>query len=344
MPVTLKQIAAKANCSVMTVSNVLNNKGNLYRDEMRRRVLNTALEMGYRPNNSARATRQGRYGNVTLLASTHPQQSQLPILLMGGIEGKLASEDLRFSFARLPDEKLTDSEYMFKVLGQWSADGLLVNYTHGYPEQMLDIIAQYRIPAIWLNCRLDHDCVFPDDIYAGRIATENLLRAGHKKVAFVDYSASRAKLASAHYSIRDRQAGYEQAMADAGLTPVIVRGDDQVHSEHRLAASYRMLSEDDRPEAVVAYSGAQSIEVAAAALGLPPLPMVVFADTPIRLGNGATDTVIVPQEELGVRAVELLLRKIESPGDSVAPVQIRPKLVVAGSAPAPLKRGELISP
>ncbi len=342
MAVTLKQIAAKAHCSVMTVSNVLNDKGDLYRDEMRRRVLDTAFELGYRPNSSARATRRGRYGNVALLASTHPQQSQLPILLMGAIEGKLASEDLRFSFARLPDEKLTDPEYMLKILGQWSADGLLVNYTHGYPEQMLEIIDHYHVPAIWMNCRLEHDCVFPDDEYAGRIATENLLRSGHRRVAFVDYSASRSELNVAHYSIRDRQAGYEQAMAEAGLTPRVVRGDKSAHADERLAYSFRMLNSEDRPEAIVVYSGAQSIEVAAASLGLSRIPMVVFADVPIRLGNGATDTVIVPQEELGVRAVELLLKKIESPTTAQAPVRIRPKLVRAGSAPAPLKRGELI--
>ncbi len=55
MIVTLKQIARHANCSVMTVSNVLNDKGDLYRPEMRERVIRTAQKLGYRPNTSARA-------------------------------------------------------------------------------------------------------------------------------------------------------------------------------------------------------------------------------------------------------------------------------------------------
>jgi len=342
MPVTLKEISNRANCSVMTVSNVLNNKGDLYRPEMRQRVLEAARELGYRPNTSARATREGRYGNITLLSSVRADHSQLPMNLLGSIEVAVALRDLRLSFARLPDQKLTDPQYMLKILRQWAADGLLVNYTHGYPKQMLGLIHEYRIPAIWMNCRMDHDCVYPDDIVAGRIATEHLLAAGHKRIAFVDYAEGWEELPEAHYSIRDRQAGYEQAMEDAGLKPRVIRGQRHVSSANRLEAAMPWMKRKDRPEAMVVYAGVEAIELAAAMLGLQPaqIPIVAFGSKQITSGVGPRDTVVIPQEELGRISINALMNKIDQPDDSIDPIRLQPILSPAGSEPTPLRRGE----
>jgi len=342
MPVTLKEISNRANCSVMTVSNVLNNKGDLYRPEMRERVLKAARELGYRPNTSARATRNGRYGNITLLSSVRPEHSQLPMNMLGRIEEAVAERDLKLSFARLPDQKLTDPNYMFKLLSQWAADGLLINYTHGFPKQMLGLIREYRIPAIWMNCRMDHDCVYPDDIAAGRIATEHLIGAGYRQIAFVDYAEGWKELPTAHYSIRDRQQGYEQTMEEAGLEPRVIRGEWHVSSAHRLEAAMSWMKRPDRPEAMVVYAGVQGIELAAAMLGIHPgdVPIIAFGSKQIVSGAGSRDTVVIPQDVMGQVAVDALMQKIENPKKRLDPIHIQPMLSKAGSEPLPLRRGE----
>ncbi len=331
MPVTLKQIAEQANCSVMTVSNVLNNKGDMYRPEMRRRVLEATKRLGYRPNAAARATRAGRCGNVTLLSSVHDEQSNLPTGLLGGLQESLAQHDLRLSFARLPDEKLTDPQYMMKLLRLWSADGILVNYTHGYPLRMIELIEQYRLPAIWLNCRLEYDCVFPDDVAAGRLAAEHLIGKGLNRIAFVDYAAGWKDLDQMHYSLKDRQEGYEQAMRDAGLEPWVVREDYHVSGSDRLAVSQRWLEDCDPPQGVVAYSGAQSVELAMAVRGRQlgrDYDMVVFADRRITMASGPVATVVIPQWRLGEQGTAALLQKIESQQARLAPVTIQPELAL----------------
>ncbi len=337
MPVTLKQVAAKANCSVMTASGILGNKAHLFRAEMRERVMASAMELGYRPNSSARAVREGRYGNVAVVASTRQHENHLPFFLMEAIEARLASEDLLLLYTRLPEQKLAkDPEFLLKAMRRWSADGLLITYSKGYPKEMLDIIERYSLPSVWLNFKRDHDCVYLEDIYAGRIATERLLAAGHRKIAFVDTMRFDA-LEDCHYSVRDRQLGYMQAMTNAGLTSQVFApypGDDFQETSVRLFEFFK--NPDTRPEAAVVYSGRDSMELAVASLEIPRIPTVSFAEQQLlSVVDGFLDTVILPLDEMGEKAVELLLKKIESPRKPLPPVVIRPRFESpAGDTPS----------
>lgn len=343
MPVTLKQIAEQAEVSVMTVSNVLNNRGRNYGASTRDRVMSIANEMGYRPNVAARATRGGRHGSVALLVSSHPDQSALPTELLLHAQQCLAGHGQRLLITQLPDSQLTDPEIVSEMLPQLSADGLLVNYTYGAPRQMLELIKQFRIPAIWLNCKLDVDCVHPDDFNAGREATEYLIARGHSQIAYVDYSHGSEELARVHHSAVDRSNGYLQAMADAGLVPRIIRDRVKVPTADRLAFTRQWLERsEDRPTAVVMYSGLAETAFAAATLGLElprDLSIVVFGDRKTTVGFGWVDSMIIPQKKLAEAATATLLEKIASPEKLFDPRAIPFELYVGSSvAPPPAPR------
>src|SRR5262249_43366040 len=63
---TVKDIAAAVGVSVATVSNVLNDKPNVGR-VIRKRVLQAAKQLGYRPDRAAQAMRTGRTRAIGLL-------------------------------------------------------------------------------------------------------------------------------------------------------------------------------------------------------------------------------------------------------------------------------------
>src|SRR5689334_11887500 len=63
---TVKDIASTVGVSVATVSNVLNGKPNVG-EEIRRRVLRAAKQLGYRPNRAAQAMRTGRTRAIGLI-------------------------------------------------------------------------------------------------------------------------------------------------------------------------------------------------------------------------------------------------------------------------------------
>ena len=224
---------------------------------------------------------------------------------------------------------------MMKLLRLWSADGILVNYTHGYPKRMLDLIEQYRLPAVWLNCRMQRDCLYPDDVAAGRIAAEHLLSQGLKRIAFFDYAAGWNDLDQAHYSLRDRQEGYEQAMHDAGFEPVVIRDAYHVPSAARFDASQRWLDRYEPFEGLIGYSGAQSVELALAMRGRMvgrDYQMVLFSDSLVTIAGGQAPTVVSPNWQMGQRAVQALLDKLESGEHSSSPIALEPELVLPGSS------------
>src|SRR4051812_31228185 len=118
-------IARRLNLSQRTVSFCLSGSDRVS-EETRKRVLKVANELGYRPNRSALSMRTGRFNAIALLQSAHVEYSYLPESLLVGLHEGLASREIRLVLASVPDEKLTDGQYLPSVLREWSVDGFLV--------------------------------------------------------------------------------------------------------------------------------------------------------------------------------------------------------------------------
>jgi DNA-binding LacI/PurR family transcriptional regulator len=332
VPVTMQQIAKRVGVSPVAVSYALADKPGVG-ERTRQRILRTAVQMGYRTNIAARSTRTGRFGAVALLISTEPNRSTLPDLLMRGVIAGLDELDLQLMITMLPDEKLSNEGFVPRILRHSMSDGLLINYTDNMPQKMIELIHDHHVPSVWMNSKLAEDAVYPDDIQAGRLATEHLLALGHRRIAFAEYSRS------GHYSIGDRYAGYAQAMQTAGLQAQQL-GLEAVPAGERVAYSRQWLSAPDRPSAVIAYGGGTSDPIchAAVSLGLRlpvDLSIVHFGGQWIsRFADLRFTTVVVPEEAVGREAVAMLDRKIANPLQSQEPVVI----------PFVLESGDTVSP
>lgn len=317
--VTVEKIAEVAGVSPATVSHVLGRRSHLYRPETRRRIAQAAQRLGYRPSASARAMRSGRTGAVGLLLSTEPHRSSLFENELMGIYDGLAERDLRLTVARLPDEKLTSEGFVPKILREWSSDGLLINYNSMIPQAMVDLIEQYNIPSIWMNSKRPTDAVYPDEFAAGRQATEHLLSLGHRRIAWANYSGVE------HFSASDRRTGYLVAMQQAGLSPQVIESEtgSKIDRAERIALSKQWMEASDRPTAVVAYAKSTAVPILLAAeakLGLRvgrDLSIVTYDNRLSDESGMALDTVIMPEYDLGRAAVEMLIQKIEAPGEPI---------------------------
>jgi LacI family transcriptional regulator len=306
---------------------VLGRAASRYSADTRRKVLQAAEELGYKPNSSARAVRNGRFGCAALVlsrsrASTH---SYLPAHLLDGIDDELGAHNMHLTVSRLTDEELTTSDFIPKVLREHLADGMIVNYTHEIPPPMLELIRSHHTPAVWINAKLDGDCVYPDDFAAAKRATEELIRLGHHRIAFVHLIASfdwagdfEAKRPSFHYSVGDRANGYGNAMRAAGAAPHITSHERFVNEAEQLKVCRALLSGENRPTAVLAYSEneAQAVIGAALSLGLNvprDLSVLVFAAGEYYVAGHRVSVVALPTEEMGRRAVRMLLQKLSEP-------------------------------
>ncbi len=340
MAVTLKSVADRAGVSLPSVSHILNpqsKRAGLFALETQQRVRRIARELGYRPNAAARSTATGRFGCIALLQSTFHNRSILPDQLLAGVDSVLGEHEMQLSLARLSDEKLTSSTYVPRILRQLTSDGLLINYNAHIPDRMMELIEQFHFPAVWINSQHSRDCVFPDDQRAGYEATRALLEVGHTRVAFVDYTCGRQSR-SRHYSNPARWAGYERAMGEAGLTPRLITGDTEIPYPDRLTFTATWINAEDRPTAVITYTGNEIAAIVATAgrLGLPlpgHLAMIGIHDEPIRHFDLAVTTMLLPEYEIGRKATELLLRKIDDQAFHSTPVAV----------PLTLIRGDTLS-
>ena len=324
MSASIKQIAEQTGLSEPSVRHILGNQAHKYHPDTCRRVREAALQLGYRANASARSMRTGRFGCVALVRSATSRHSTLFRGLLEGIEDALAEHDLHLTVARLSDRTLTDPEAVPKILRQWMADGLLLNYQQDIPARMQELIERHRLPSVWINSRHAADCVHPDDLAAGRAAAEHLLGLGHARIAY-------GTIPTTHYSAADRRAGHEAALGAAGLAPrVLTHAGD---TSDGIPLWRETLSRPDRPTAVIAYMPhvAQAVFYAALMLGLrvpQDLSLSVFDMSPLKATGLPVTTWVIPDYAMGQGAVEMLVQKITAPA---APLP--PRVLPLGFAP-----------
>lgn len=338
---TIATIAATLGLSRATVTHVLNGRAIEQRISpgTQRRVLQAAEELGYRVNTSARAIRAGRFGSVALIQSQLGQY--LPDELLYGLTSAIMARDLHLVLTQVPDVDASGEPFMVHTMRELSVDGLFVNRHGGSPPPFLERIQRLCIPTIYLNAKQDCDCIYPDDLLGGVLATEYLLRLGHERIAYVE-SVARC---NPHYSEQCRRSGYERAMEAAGRVPRIHQipndwntpgrpGNDQ-----RVDAAMALLRGTDRPTAVIAYEQAEAMAVVRAAhlLGLhipEDLSLVQFH-------NNIDDRCFIPvhtvcnmMKEVGEGAVDMLVEKMENP-ERALPARVVTEVLLEGATCVP---------
>jgi LacI family transcriptional regulator len=334
-------IARKLNLSQRTVSLCLAGSDRVA-EQTRKKVLKVAAELGYRPNRSALSMRSGRFNAIALLQSTSQQYSYLPGGLLAGVQEVLAQRRLHLVLASLPEAKLNDDDVLPIVLSEWLVDGFLVNYNYGFSQRFVQAIEQNRLPSIWLNTKRPYGCVYPDDVGAGRALTERLVALGHRRI---DYVCHRAW--DEHFSVADRYAGYESVMTAAGLAPRkhVLDGRTVPWGDADAGVKFmrQILERPDRPTAIVAYEGFESIRlvIAAASLGLSiprDLSICSFHERDMTTAGFPITVLEIPEHEMGQRALDMLLARIEDNDARVPPVAMPYSRLSGATIAAPIKR------
>lgn len=329
--VTQHELARKAGVSQRTVSYVFTQPDRVA-EGTRQRVLDVARDMGFRLNASASAVRSGRFNAIALLLSTERHRSRLFMDTLDGIDDALVDRNYHLTLSRLPDEKLTSSGFMPKALRELMADGLLINYSTAPPIAMARMIEEHQLPSVYLNHIRKHDCVYPDDEAAGREITQRLIGLGHRKIGFINFTAE------VHYSTIDRRRGYEQAMQEAGYTPMLHVQSLSINDQESVL--HQWLKQADRPTAVVCYGDALAMRLihAAARQGLrvpEDISVASFHGVVSEMAGMNITTMKRPDYDIGHRGALQLLSKIDQP-DHDHPPLVLPFTYDHGQTVAPL--------
>lgn len=315
---TLQQIADEAGVSKHTVARVLSGKNKevwpstIERANLIREIVK---KHGYRTNAAAAAVRSKRFNATGLLLSSTMHKASISWHTQSALLKAHHELDKHLIVGQLNDSQLTTDGQMPKLLRQWAVDALLVFYTWGMPEKMVQMINDDQVPSVWMNADLDHNTVRPDDLSASWRATQRLIDSGHRRVSHLYFGRT------GHYSVTHRRQGYEHAMQAAGLSPASHVQDISPTWEigDRPEAIKAMLSSPDRPTAVITNGLNTTLTVmyVAAQLGLrvpEDLSVFAIADNPVNELGTRINTMSVAHEDFGRKAVEMVERRLADPG------------------------------
>lgn len=366
--ITQKEIAGLLGINQATVSCAFTDSAKVGR-KMRERIRETAFAMGYRPNAGSRAIRRGRTDTIAVLLSTEGCRSYLPPTMLNAILHAAEGHGKLVILSRFTDSRLTSEEHMPRVLAELSADGLILNYSHMIPPGLDALLERYRIPAVWINRDGPSDCVCPDDRAGAAMAVRGLHEMGHRRIAFLHTFPSLPPAEDPH-SVGHRLGGYRQGMAECGLEPLPPGILDCPHEAKRQAfhAWWEAFGEA-RPTAVLGYQHPDAtfcaMQLSARGLRVPDdVSLVMFGDHEDRSMGVQFDHIVLPEEEIGQIAVDMLLAKIAVPaqaipsrrttpvwilGESCRPLAGFPQTALArpareGSPPAPAGRRKAHQP
>jgi LacI family transcriptional regulator len=308
---TIQDIARLAGVSKATVSRVLNHKPDV--DPVtRERILRIMDEQGFVPSATAAGLAGGRPRLIgvlvpSLLSPFIPEivQGVAEIIENSSYELILYSnphnKDRNAALDRILDARLTAG--LVAILPGASSEHLTHLYEQSFPIVMID--DQGRPTSIpWVGA---------DNRAGAYQAVRHLISLGYQRIAHIRGPAS-------YQCSQERYEGYHQALLEAGLTPdpsLVVQGTFEIASGRAAAQTLFTLAE--RPSAVFAANDdmAWGVLEMAEQFGLrvpEDVALVGFDDmAPSRHKRPALTTVKQPFHEMGRRAAELLLWRVEKP-------------------------------
>ena len=209
--VSIKDIANALNVSTTLVSFVLNGKAKQHRvnDDLAKRVLEVADEMGYRPNILAKSLRDGRTRSLGIVFTdiSNPFFAHLAKY----IEKVAETYNYTVQFAST-DEKVDRMEKVIDSMYYRGIDGFIIVPSEGSENFISGLVAE-GMPIVLMDRDINEipvSCICLDNKKAGYEGTKHLIAQGFKDIGFVAYDM---KLQHMY----DRVDGYRQAMIEAGL-------------------------------------------------------------------------------------------------------------------------------
>ena len=303
-------MAAILGVSIATVSRALRNSHEVGED-MRRKVQNLAKELNYRPNPFAQSLRKEApriIGVVLPNLVTHYYAS-----VLDGIECYAREKDYSV-FASNSHENHEDEALAIENFVSMHVEGIIaclaqdtVDYSHFQKIHSMGIplvfFARTCLPELFSHVVADGDV-------AARNATRHLIASGNRRIAFIG--------GPNHLDmVRRRKHGYLEALREAGIP--IDRNlvfCDRIDFEVARDATLRLLSREDRPDAILAFNDivtyAAFDAIKAKGLKIPEdVSIIGFSDGDTAAFVTPRLTTIADQANLqGRKACELLMRNI----------------------------------
>jgi LacI family transcriptional regulator len=328
--VSMKDVAKEAGVSTALVSYVIsgNEKEKRVGKEIAIKIREIAKRLNYQPNQVAKSLRSGKTNTIGLVIA------DISNPFFANIARVVEDEARRNGYTVIIgscDEKAEKAWDLIKVLMNRQVDGFIIVASE-HSEDQIKQLREKRIPFVLLDRHfpeLNTDFVATDNFRASYDGCEHLIEMGYDKIGLIAY-----KLDMHH--MQERIRGYKFALKEnhieakeEWLAEVVF---ENIEEGVKIAID-RFLKMDNRPEALVfatyglAINGLRYINELK--LKVPDyFAIVSFGQAEIfELYYCPITYMLQPLEELGVKAVEVLINKIKDIEMPLTQVLMKAKLI-----------------
>lgn len=311
--VTIKDIAQHLSISVSTVSRALVDDKNI-RKETKEKVLETAKELGYKPNPVATNLKFGHTNTVGVIVPemVTPFASEV----INGIQEVLYANGIKVIIAESGEDAEKERENL-QLMERFMVDGIIISlcsYKKNRDEYLR--LQQAEMPMVFYD-RIPHGLEVPqvivDDYMKSFFLTERLIRSGRKRIVHLQGPDD-------VYNSIERFRGYKDALAKFKIPlddDMLLKSGLTFEAGKRAADS--LIEKGIAFDAIFAFTDTLAIgamnrlreagkkipeEVAVASFSGTELSTIVYPPL---------TTVEPPLHQMGKNAAELILEKIKDP-------------------------------
>jgi len=324
--ITLKMVAERAGVSVNTASRAINNKLDINK-ETKKRILKVAQELGYVRNDTAVALRTKKTGTIGVVIADNRNPFYAEVL--NGMEVAARGKNYHIILANTQRDYRKEEEAINLLLAK-RVDGLLITPVQDRDDDIKNLI-EANIPFVVVGRDFENievDAVYNDEVKGGFLATEYLIKKGHKKIALINGFLYKSPA-------KGRLEGYKKALNKYRIpldNSLISVGD--INIEDGYERTKQMLEKNLDFTAIFAYNDMMAFGVMQAikekGLKIPQdIGLVGYDDIPFgSLISPSLTAVKVKKQDLGVESVKLLLSRINGIRKKTKKIMLDVELVI----------------
>lgn len=311
--ITASDVAKSLGMSQSTVSRVFT-PGASVSEETRKKVLQAASELGYRPNALARSliTRKSNIIGIVMGDIRNPFYPDV----LSKFSKELSKKGYHVLFVNAENEKLSSDEV--NQFLEYNVEGAVVTDA-SLPSSVASYLKENQIPIVMFN-RYNQDSLFHavscDNVDGGYQIGRYLIEKGHRKFAFISGTQNTS-------TSKDREKGFRNALVESGFN--LITDDGDYTYEGANAAALRLLGSNQPPDAIFCANDIMALGVidAAKKLGVRiPEDVSIVGFDDISLAEWTAYSLTTwkqPVNEMIEATIDLLLNDIKQKGSNNKP-------------------------
>ncbi|TYP47889.1 LacI family DNA-binding transcriptional regulator [Thermosediminibacter litoriperuensis] len=336
---TIYDIAKLAKTSTATVSRVLSNSGYPVKEELRQRVLEAAKKLNYTPNLLGRQLKTKETRDIAVIIPNISNPFYPSIVL--GVEDAAREKGYNVLLCDSYRNPQLEIAYL-NSMAKKQVRGIIISSISQNQRFLKELVSRgFNIVAFDQNVTFPCNRISFDYVKGGFLATEHLIKLGHKKIAFISAPLTRA-------SRKGVFEGYLKALKhyklDVNKELILINDKEQeinneiYEYENGIELVKRFLKIKDMPTAIFAVNDMTAIGVIQ---GLKSFGVKVPDDVSVvgfdnifisEMIEPPLTTIEQPKYEMGKLAATLLIDRLQNEGDKkYIEINMSPTLIIRKS-------------